>query len=110
MNLIDKRCTRTPPALHGVELTNMLAQVPGWVVADGMLRCSFAFSDYHQTIAFVNALAWVSHGEDHHPELLVTYQRCAVSYATHSAGGELTENDFVCAARASALYAQRVGA
>ena len=47
------------------------------------------------TIAFVNALAWVSHQQDHHPDLMVSYKLCAVSYTTHSAGGELSHNDFI---------------
>jgi 4a-hydroxytetrahydrobiopterin dehydratase len=53
-------------------------------------------------MAFVNALAWISHREDHHPDLRVGYDRCTVEYATHSAGG-LTEKDFGCAAMADAL-------
>ena len=106
-NLTEQRCTRTPPALDGQALDDLLAQVPGWAVSDGMLRASFSFRDYHHTMAFVNALAWVSHSQDHHPELVVRYQVCAVGYATHSAGGALTANDFICAARASALYAQQ---
>ncbi len=110
MILTEQVCTRTSPALQGQALTELLAQVPGWSVADGMLRATFEFSDYHHTMAFVNALAWVSHGQDHHPELLVTYKACAVAYATHSAGGALSLNDFICAARASALYAQRAAA
>ncbi len=110
MNLTSKRCTRNPARLDGMALEAMLEQVPGWAVIDGMLRSTFAFRDYHETMAFVNALAWISHNEDHHPELLVTYKLCAVGYNTHSAGGELTENDFICAARASAVYAQRGGA
>ena len=110
MNLTSKRCTRHPARLDGQALEALLGQVPGWALIDAMLRSTFTFRDYHETMAFVNALAWISHNEDHHPELIVTYKLCAVGYNTHSAGGELTENDFICAARASALYAQRVGA
>ena len=73
----------------------------------GAITRSFRFADYRATIAFVNALAWVVHAEDHHPELVVGYDRCEVRFVTHSVGG-VTGNDFICAAKADALYAQRV--
>ena len=110
MNLTSKHCSTKPRALDGASIAALLEQVPGWAVIDGMLRTTFSFRNYHETMAFVNALAWISHNQDHHPELMVTYKLCAVGYTTHSAGGELSENDFICAARASAVYAQRAGA
>ena len=62
------------------------------------------FKNYYQTIAFVNALAWVAHLEDHHPDLEVGYSRCLVRYSTHAIGG-LSENDFICAAKIDVLIA-----
>ena len=53
-------------------------------------------------MAFVNAAAYVSHQEDHHPDLLVGYKTCVVTYTTHAIGG-LLENDFICAAKLDAL-------
>ena len=61
-----------------------------------------SFKNYYQTMAFVNALAWVAHGEDHHPDIEVGYSRCHVRYSTHAIGG-LSENDFICAAKIDAL-------
>ena len=110
MILTSKHCVANAPALSAEAIDALLPQVAGWAVIDGKLQSSFAFRNYYETIAFVNALAWVSHQQDHHPDLVVSYKLCAVAYATHSAGGELSENDFICAARASALYAQRGGA
>jgi len=63
----------------------------------------FRFKDYYRTMSFVNALAHMANAEDHHPDLSVHYDRCVVRYSTHDAGG-LSENDFICAARASALF------
>ena len=54
----------------------------------------------------MNALAWVVHGEDHHPELVVGYDRCEVRFNTHSVGG-ITIFDFICAAKADAIYEGR---
>ncbi len=110
MTLLSKNCRPDAPALSDDGAAALLPQVPGWAVIDGKLASSFTFRNYYETIAFVNALAWVSHQQDHHPELMVSYKLCAVSYTTHSAGGELSENDFICAAKVSALYVQRAGA
>ena len=57
----------------------------------------------------MNALAWVAHAEDHHPDLAVGYDRCEVRFSTHSVGG-ISDNDFICAAKADAIYARARGA
>ena len=110
MTLISKNCTPNAPALTADEIDELLGQLAGWAVIDGTLQTSFSFRNYYETIAFVNAMAWVSHQQDHHPDLTVSYKLCGVSYSTHSADGELSENDFICAAKVSALYVQRAGA
>jgi len=91
----------TPP-LAGHDLEHLLSHADGWRVEDGQLTKSFLLPDHYQTMAFVNAVAWVSHREDHHPELVVGYDTCTVRYSTHSVGG-LTENDFICAAKVDQL-------
>jgi len=63
---------------------------------------SCKFGNYYETLAFVNALAWVAHREDHHPDLEVGYNRCVIHFSTHSIGG-LSDNDFICAARIDTL-------
>ncbi len=65
---------------------------------------TFRFADYYKTLAFVNALAYVAHAQDHHPDLSVHYDRVQVRYSTHDVGG-LSENDFICAAKAEQLSA-----
>ena len=96
--------------LPRAELEAALAALPGWQLdaEGGRIRRSFAFDDYYRTLAFVNALAFIAHREDHHPDLGVHYNRCVVEYSTHDCGG-VTRNDLVCAAKASALYADRHG-
>jgi len=63
---------------------------------------TFTFGNYYQTMAFVNAVAWIVHAEDHHPDLEVGYNRCHVRFSTHSTGG-LSENDFICSAKIDTL-------
>jgi 4a-hydroxytetrahydrobiopterin dehydratase len=82
----------------------LLALLPDWQrIDDGTaIAKTFRFPDYHRTMAFVNALAWVAHAEDHHPDLGVHYDRVVVRYSTHDVGG-LSTNDFICAAKAERL-------
>ena len=84
------------------DIARHLVAAPGWALADGAIEKRYDFADYHRTMAFVNALAWVAHGEDHHPDLQVSYNRCTVRFNTHSVGG-ISVNDFICAAKVDAL-------
>lgn len=90
------------PPMSDEEIVQRLAEAPGWALTDGAIQKRYDFADYHRTMAFVNALAWVAHGEDHHPDLLVSYNRCTVRFNTHSVGG-ISINDFICAAKVDAL-------
>jgi len=80
----------------------LLKQLKGWIIDDGKLVKVYPFTNYYQTMAFVNALAWISHREDNHPDLQVGYNNCRVEYSTHAIGG-LSENDFILAAKIDAL-------
>ena len=97
-----------PTAMSAGEVGAQLAALPHWHLADGAICRTFRFADYFETIAFVNALAWMVHREDHHPDLHVGYDRCEVRFSTHSVGG-ISENDFICAAKADAIFEQRYG-
>jgi 4a-hydroxytetrahydrobiopterin dehydratase len=81
----------------------MLASLKGWIIENNALVKLYPFTNYYQTMAFVNALAWISHREDHHPDLSVSYNKCRVEYSTHAIGG-LSENDFICAAKCDVLF------
>ena len=84
------------------EANDLLKKLKGWIIENGKLVKVYPFTNYHETMAFVNALAWISHRVDHHPDLMVGYNKCRVEYSTHSIGG-LSANDFTCAAKADAL-------
>lgn len=95
---------RTGSALSRAETDRLLREIPGWQLIDAAneITRTWKFGNYYQTMAFVNALAWVVHREDHHPDLEVGYNRCHVRFSTHSVHG-LSENDFICAAKINAL-------
>jgi len=81
----------------------MLKGLQGWELDGQGIAKTYRFGNYFETMAFVNAAAWISHREDHHPDLLVKWGECRVSYWTHAIGG-LSENDFICAAKLDALF------
>lgn len=107
-DLVHKHCTRPEKGgfpLPAEEVEQFKPQLHGdWSVSDDGKRISrdFEFKNFYHTIAFVNALAWIANQEDHHPDLEVSYKHCVVHFTTHALGG-LSENDFICAAKADAL-------
>lgn len=91
-------------ALNDDENSDLLLQLqPQWQLdqQQNTISYNYIFKNYYQTMAFVNIIAQIAHQQDHHPELLVSYNRCTVTYSTHSAGG-LTMKDFICAAKINA--------
>lgn len=104
-NLAAKQClpcTATTPALSQEQANTLLQGLTGWQQQGNAISKNFEFKDYYQTISFVNAIAWVSNREDHHPELTISYRNCHVIYTTHAINA-LSENDFICAAKIDAL-------
>ncbi|GHD74714.1 4a-hydroxytetrahydrobiopterin dehydratase [Vogesella fluminis] len=106
MNLQHMHC-EARHSLHTLSeqtRAELLAHLDGWAVEGIELVKTFRFDDYYRTMAFVNALAFIAHQQDHHPDLSVHYNRTVVRFSTHDAGG-LTLNDFICAAKTEALAA-----
>jgi 4a-hydroxytetrahydrobiopterin dehydratase len=103
-NLLAQRCRHRGPGeiLPPDEIAHHLAGLPGWALREGALEKRFEFPDYHRTLAFVNAQAWIAHAEDHHPDAAFGYNHCTLRFSTHSAGG-VTLNDLICAAKVDAL-------
>jgi 4a-hydroxytetrahydrobiopterin dehydratase len=109
-SLSQQRCV---PCEGGVEpldrraAENLLPQAKGWRLNDVASEISktFDFKNFYQTMAFVNAVAWVANREDHHPDLEVGYKRCRVRYSTHAING-LSMNDFICAAKINDLIGE----
>ena len=98
-----KACGGKLRALSDAEIQNYLGELKGWERRGAQILKTFQFKNYYETMAFVNAIAWIAHGEDHHPDLEVGYNKCKVTYSTHSAGG-LTSKDFDSAHKVQALF------
>lgn len=95
-------------ALTPTEVVTRLGTLTGWQLtgsgADVAIEKTFTFANYHETMAFVNAVAFIAHTQDHHPELTVHYSRCIVRFNTHDVQG-LSDTDFECASLVDALLA-----
>ncbi|MEX0653778.1 MAG: 4a-hydroxytetrahydrobiopterin dehydratase [Phycisphaeraceae bacterium] len=106
-DLKERRCAAceggaTP--MNEQQIAGYLEQTPGWKVVDHdtAIERSFKLSDFHEALAFVTAVAWIAHREDHHPIIELNYRHVRLRYTTHAIGG-LSENDFICAAKVNAL-------
>jgi 4a-hydroxytetrahydrobiopterin dehydratase len=107
--LLEQKCSHQVSALSQPEIEAALRALPGWTLESGKIVKSFAFKNYYETLAFINAIAYVIHAEDHHPELVVTYNRCVARFDTHSVNdgkGGLSQNDFISAAKVDAIFQQ----
>ena len=109
-NLTTKKCE----ACEGIgssltieQIKNLMPQLSSdWQVCDNnrAIKRAFKFHNFYETMAFVNALAWIANTESHHPDLNVGYNYCDVLFTTHALNG-LSHNDFICAAKLDALAA-----
>lgn len=104
-DLSQKKCKpceggTQPLAENGIKA--YLLKLSGWDYIGGEIVKTFTFQNFHETMSFVNAVAFIANREDHHPELEVGYKKCKVHYSTHSIKG-LSENDFICAAKIDQL-------
>lgn len=99
-----KPCEGGIAPLNAEEIAELMPKLAAdWQIADGKLQRAFKFSDHYVTMTFVNAVAWISHQQGHHPDLTVGYDTCRVEYITHAIDG-LSESDFICAAKIDTLF------
>jgi 4a-hydroxytetrahydrobiopterin dehydratase len=113
-DLSERRCLPCEGITARLRLDQILQWMDSlvdWEVPEGepaRLCRTFQFRNFHETMAFANAVAWIAHAENHHPDLELSYRKCVVTWTTHAIGG-LSENDFICAARVSRLISGSVG-
>lgn len=109
-DLADRRCAPCEGGAKPMdrsEADQALRQLSdNWSLGDdgASIRGEFTFKNYYRTSAFVNAVIWIAHQEDHHPDVSFGYKNCTIHYSTHAIGG-LSDNDFICAAKVDRLLA-----
>ncbi len=96
-------------ALSATEIVTQLSQLNGeqalgWRLIDGSLEKTYVFKNFHETMGFANAVAFIANAEDHHPDLALSYGKCTVRFNTHDVNG-ISVSDFFCASKVDALLA-----
>jgi 4a-hydroxytetrahydrobiopterin dehydratase len=104
MALAQENCVNKAERLDEVAAEMLSTDLKDWIIVNGSLEKTFRFRNFHETMAFTNAVAYIAHQQDHHPAIDLTFGRCKLTWNTHSAGG-LSRNDFICAARVDQLKA-----
>ena len=65
-----------------------------WENEDHILKHKFHFKDYFETIKFINEVADIANIQNHHPTMIVDFDRVQVLITTHEIGNMLTQKDF----------------
>lgn len=96
-----------PQPLTPEQVAQRLASLAGggWEVAGAQIQRTFTFKDFVQAMAFVEKVAAYAERVQHHPDILIRYNRVTLSVNTHDAapGGALTEKDLALAAEANGM-------
>ncbi len=87
-----------PKLLTGNEIFELSKKVPEWKRTGKEISRLYAFSKFVPAMAFVNYVAGIAESMDHHPDILIQYNKVRLTITTHSAGG-LTKLDFELAKR-----------
>jgi len=106
-DLITQSCTACEgltESLTSEQVTLLMPQLNDWQANEEstIISKQFSFANFYETMAFVNAIAWIANKENHHPDLEVGYNYCHVNFMTHAIKG-LSHNDFICAAKIDQL-------
>jgi 4a-hydroxytetrahydrobiopterin dehydratase len=102
------RFRRLPMAtrLTDAERAALAGKLPNWSVVSGKeaIERNFKFHDFSEAWGFMNRVALLAEGQNHHPDWSNVYNRVRIELSTHDAGG-LTDNDVKLAQAIDALRA-----
>ncbi len=84
------------------EIEQALARLPEWGLLGESIQRTYEFPDFVEAMAFVNKVAERAEAEQHHPDILIRYNKVTLTLSTHDAGG-LTQKDFDLAAQADSF-------
>jgi len=83
-------------ALTAEEVDRRLTGLEGWARGENCIEKRYEFKNFLRAIFFVNAVAYIAETIDHHPDIIVHYNRVTLRNWTHVTGG-VTERDFALA-------------
>ena len=108
-SLLEKKCTACElgaPIVPDEDQILLLKDLDGWLIDKSnisKLIKTFQFSNYEQTLNFVNLIAELAESEDHHPKITFEWGSASIEWWSHKIEG-LHMNDFICAAKSDEIY------
>lgn len=79
--------------LTEARVTERLGDLDAWSEMNGAIQRTFQFKDFVTAMAFVNQAADLAEQRQHHPDIMIRYNKVTLTLSTHDAGG-ITEKDF----------------
>ena len=106
-NLAAKKCVPceggTPP-LEDNKIQEYLKEVEGWEFEnEKLIKKTFKFKTFRESINFVNRVAGLAEQENHHPDIIIRFRKVTFELTTHAIKG-LSENDFIMASKIDLSY------
>lgn len=105
MDLASKNCTpdKNGKGKFNIEkIKEYLSFIPQWMLIGDTIQKEYRFSDFKESMNFVNKVAEIADRENHHPDIYIFFDKVHLTLSTHAAKG-LTENDFILAAKINNL-------
>ena len=84
--------------LSADEIQNALSALPGWKVNGTAIERVFQFDNFVRAMEFVNRIAETAEAVNHHPDILINYNKVTLSLISHDSGG-VTQRDLRMAAK-----------
>ena len=88
--------------LNEEEITVGLSSLPAWTRDGGSIRRTVTLADFRAAMLFTGAVAFMAEEANHHPDILIQWNRVSLTLSTHSAGG-LTAADITLAGQLDEL-------
>lgn len=106
-NKTCKPCEKGTKPLSKSETSKLIKEIPGWEINDEntIISRDLKFKNFLRTMEFVNAVAFMTNQQGHHPDIKLGYNYSHIEYTTHAIDG-LSENDFICAKKVNELFDQ----
>ncbi len=82
--------------LSADQIQENIADLPSWSLNGDSLQRTFRFDDFVGSMAFVEKVADLAEEMNHHPDIMIRFNKVTLTLSTHDAGG-ITENDFTLA-------------
>ena len=88
--------------LSDEQVSERLAGLDGWSRQGDSIVHVQTTADFKAAMLYVGAVAYLAEVANHHPDVMVQWNKVTLTLSTHSAGG-LTGNDFALAGQISRL-------